>query len=126
MKIKLFLAAIAISFSTISFGQSKTAMSADELKQKAMDLTEEMTTYLNLSETQVERVKGLNYSLLKKKDEFMAQEGMSAEDRATKLKAFEERHTATVKQVLDEEQFKKFQAKYADKKMMKVEKVKTK
>lgn len=101
-------------------------MSSDtELKQKAMDLTEEMTTYLDLSDTQVERFKVLNYSFMKKKEEFVAAD-MSDKDRAAKIKAYEERHTATVKQILDQEQFEKFQSKYSEVKMEKANQVKKK
>ncbi|MEM9050478.1 MAG: hypothetical protein AAGC47_00365 [Bacteroidota bacterium] len=124
MKIRLFLSAIALCVATISFGQSE--MSSDtELKQKAMDLTEEMTTYLDLSDTQVERFKVLNYSFMKKKEEFVAAD-MSDKDRAAKIKAYEERHTATVKQILDQEQFEKFQSKYSEVKMEKANQVKKK
>lgn len=125
MKIRLLLFAIAVSVSSISFGQTRTSDSDNDLKEKAMELTEEMTSYLNLSDSQVERLKVLNYSFMQKKEEFV-KANISPEDRAAKVKAFEERHTATIKQILDNEQFEKFQTKYSNMKLEKVNQVKKK
>ena len=115
MKFRLFLSAIAISLASFSFGQDDMNSSDAELEQKAMELTEEMPTYLELSDTQVERFKVLNLNFMKKKEALMAAE-MSDEVRMEKVAKFEERHIATLKQILNEEQFEKFNSKYSSKK----------
>lgn len=124
MKIKLILTAFAFAIATFSFSQSDKAVSMeDQVKQQATELTEQMTTYLDLSESQAQRMMGLNMNMFKSK---AAMESMNLSDteKAEKIKAYEERNNATVKQVLSEEQYEKFRAKYSDVKMNKVEKTK--
>lgn len=124
MKIKLILTAFAFAVASFTFAQTDKAMSSeDQLKQQAMELTENMTSYLDLNDNQIERMKGLNMMFMKKKEELKAMK-MSDSEMAEKVKAFEERHNATVKQILSEEQYKKFQAKYSEVKMEKMEKSK--
>jgi len=123
MKIKLLLTALAFAVASFSFAQSDKAVSSDEIKQEALELTEEMASYLDLSETQIERMKGLNMSTMKKKAELKSMD-LSDSEMAKKLEAYEERHKSTVKQVLSEEQYAKFEEKYSDVKVMKKEKAK--
>jgi hypothetical protein len=124
MKIRLFLTAIALSAATFSFAQTdNTVNKSDQVRTEAMELTEEMTTYLDLNEAQVERMKGLNMGLMKKKAELQSMELTDAE-KANKINEFEERHNATVKQVLSDEQYEKFKKKYGEIKMDKMEKSK--
>jgi hypothetical protein len=124
MKIKLILTAIAIAIASFSFAQTDQAVSVeDQVKQQATELTEQMTSYLDLSESQAQRMMGLNMSMFKSK---AAMESMNLTDaeKAEKIKAYEERNNETVKQVLSEEQYEKFKAKYIDVKKNKVEKSK--
>jgi len=124
MKIKLFLTAIALTAASFTFAQSDmTVDKSEKIKQDAMELTEDMTTFLDLSETQVERMKGLNMNLMKQKAALQSMELTKAE-KAKKIKEFEERHKATVKQVLSEEQYAKFKKKYSEIKKDKMEKQK--
>jgi hypothetical protein len=124
MKIKLILTAFAFAIASFSFAQTDKAVSMEEqVKQQATELTEQMTTYLDLSESQAQRMMGLNMSMFKSK---AAMESMNLSDaeKAEKIKAYEQRNNETVKQVLSEEQYAKFQAKYSDVKMKKAEKSK--
>jgi len=123
MKIKLILTALAFTVASFSFAQSDKAMSTEQIKQQAMELTEQMTADLDLTETQVERMKGLNMSMMKKKAELQNMD-LTNEQMTEKMKEYEERNNATVKQVLSEEQYDKFREKYADVKMTKKEKSK--
>jgi hypothetical protein len=124
MKIKLILTAFAFAIASFSFAQTDQAMSADDqIKQQATELTEEMTSYLELDENQVKRMEGLNLSLMKKKAELKGMD-LPENEMAEKVSAFEARHNSTVKQVLSEEQYKKFQTKYASVKMTKKDEVK--
>ncbi|MFT4770593.1 MAG: hypothetical protein ACI9CP_001165 [Cryomorphaceae bacterium] len=124
MKIKLILTAFAFAIASFSFAQTDQAMSADDqIKKQSTQLTEQMTSFLDLDENQVKRMEGLNLSLMKKKAELKGMD-LSESEMAEKVSAFEARHNATIQQVLSEEQYKKFQAKYADVKMTKKDKVK--
>jgi len=124
MKIKLILTVFAFAIASFSFGQSDKAQSANkDLKAQALKLTEQMTSYLELDENQVERMKGLNMSLMKRKED-LKEMNVSEDEMAEKMAAFEERHNATVKQVLNEEQYKKFEAKYGNMEEMKKQKAK--
>lgn len=124
MKIKLILTAFAFAIASFSFAQTdKAAATSDDLKAQAMELTEEMTPYLELDDNQVERMKGLNMSLMKNKEDLKAMK-LSDSEMAEKISAFEERYNSTVKQVLNEEQYKKFETKYSEVKVMKKEKAK--
>lgn len=112
MKIRLLLSASALFFASIVFGQTENvALTAEDIQQQAMEMTEEMTSYLDLSETQVERVKGMNMGYLKQKAA-LYQSNVTAADIEEKMKAIDKRQMDIAKQVLDEEQFSKFQAKY--------------
>lgn len=122
MKIKLILTAFAFAIASFSFAQTDQAMSADDqIKQQATELTEKMTSYLELDENQVKRMEGMNLSLMKKKAELESMD-LPESEMAEKFMAFEEKHNATIQQVLSEEQYKKFQAEYSDVKKMKKEK----
>jgi len=124
MKIKLILTVFAFAIASFSFGQSDKAQSANkDLKAQALKLTEQMTSYLELDDNQVERMKGLNMSLMKRKED-LKEMNVSEDEMAEKMAAFEERHNATVKQVLNEEQYKKFEAKYGNMEEMKKQKAK--
>ncbi|MCZ4408826.1 hypothetical protein O3Q51_08410 [Cryomorphaceae bacterium 1068] len=124
MKIKLILTAFAFAIASFSFAQTDKAVSMeDKVKQQATELTEQMTTYLDLNESQAQRMLGMNMSMFKSK---AAMESMDLSDaeKAEKIKAYEERNNETVKQVLTEEQYEKFKAKYTQTKMNKAEKSK--
>jgi tRNA U34 5-carboxymethylaminomethyl modifying enzyme MnmG/GidA len=112
MKVKVLLAALALVFSAVSFGQDAKKMPSDEqLKAQAMELTEKMTEYLDLNETQVERMKGLNMSLVKKKAEFMAMDA-SMDEKKEKFENFKKNHVDKLREVLTEDQFEKFKEKF--------------
>jgi len=114
MKIKGILTVFAFAIASISFAQSNKAMSVDnQIKKDATELTEEMTAYLDLSETQVQRMKSLNMMLMKRKVELNGMD-LSDAERAEKLEEIENRNNNTIKQVLSEEQFAKFQKKYSE------------
>jgi hypothetical protein len=124
MKIKLILTAFAFAIASFSFAQTDQAVSVDnQIKQKATELTEQMTSYLDLSESQEQRMLGLNMSMLKSKAQ-MESMNLTDAEMAEKVKAYEDRNNETVKQVLSEEQYAKFKGKYIDVKMNKVEKAK--
>lgn len=123
MKIKPILTALAFAVASISFAQSDQAVSSEDLKKEALELTEQMTAVLDLNEAQVERMKGLNMSIMKKKAELKGMD-LSDAEMTKKIAAYEERHQSTVKQVLNDEQYKKFEEKYGDVKVMKKEKAK--
>ncbi len=105
------LSALALVFVFALNGQD-TKMSSD-ISDKAAKVTEQMATDLNLTDIQVERVKGLNMSLFKNKDEIV-NSGMPVDQQQEKFNYFVERHEQTLKQVLSEEQYEKFKSKYSD------------
>lgn len=111
MRIKMALSALALVFVFALNGQD-TKMSSD-ISDKAAKVTEQMATDLNLTDIQVERVKGLNMSLFKNKDEIV-NSGMPVDQQQEKFNYFVERHEQTLKQVLSEEQYEKFKSKYSD------------
>lgn len=124
MKIKSILTVFAIAIATLSFSQTKEAMPSDEvLKQEATQLTEDMTSYLNLTDAQVKRMESLNYTAVQKRAELKSM-GLTDQEMNEKINAFEERQKSTVKQVLDDAQFEKFEAKYSSTKGTKKEKSK--
>jgi len=118
MKFRLLLSASALFFASIVFGQTdNVAVTAEEIQQQAMEMTEEMTSYLDLSETQVERFKGMNMGYLKQKAALYTS-NVTAEEIEEKMKAIDKRQMDIAKQVLSEEQFTRYQATYGPHKMV--------
>jgi len=115
MNYKLILAALALVFSTATFGQNAMDKKSDEtVKAEAMELTERMTDYLELEDMQVERMKGLNMSIVKKKNEIMSMD-IPTEEKVKMFEDFNQRHSRTVKQVLNKEQYEKYNKEFDQK-----------
>jgi hypothetical protein len=118
MKFRLLLSASALFFASIVFGQTdNVAVTAEDIQQQALEMTEEMTSYLDLSETQVERFRGMNMMYLKQKAA-LYMSNVTAEDLEEKMKSIDKNQMDIAEQVLSEEQFTLYQSKYGPHKMV--------
>jgi len=98
-----FLSAIFCLAGFISFAQNKSA------EERAKNLTERMTKSLLLSSEQKEKVLALNTGVAQKNEAIRKNVNMTQEQKHEALKGNMEGRKASLKTILNEEQFKKFE-----------------
>lgn len=102
----LFTAFLCITFINVTAQAKKLKDSTPE--QRAKMLTEWMTNKLSLKSRQVEQVSVLNLQYARKNDPVLqSDEGTLAKFK--KLKTLEKEKSEALKQILDAEQYKKYQ-----------------
>lgn len=110
---RFVLAAIAVifSFGTV-FGQNDLAPSGSQKRtpeQRAEAFTKKMTKNLSLDDAQQQRVKAINLDRFKQIEEARAAGKVERKGVGAKIKAINENYVSTLKGILTEEQFKKFE-----------------
>jgi hydrogenase maturation factor HypE len=78
-------------------------------EQRAEQFSKKMTKNLNLDGAQQERIKAINLDRFKQIDEARNGEAGKKKEVAAKIKAINDTYLTTLKGVLTEEQFKKFE-----------------
>lgn len=111
MKLKILLVTCALCVAGLGFAQSSEMPTKEQIKTEAIELTNEMTETLDLTDVQIERLKGMNMSTLSHVAKINA---MSVSDakKSEQMEVFMDKQEKTLSQILSEEQMEKYRSNY--------------
>lgn len=107
---KAFILAIAVLVGGTSIAQQQEKREHKTPEQRATGMTEKMTTKLSLDDSQKAKIQEINLGIAQKNDAIRQNTALTREQKFAQLKENQDARKAQYKEVLNAEQYAKYEA----------------